>query len=60
MEELQGRRHTAATADDIDVARDVAATATAIARILQAALTIKKIHHNQLTDDSGMSSGCGE
>ena len=41
------------------LARDVAATTTAVARISQAALAIKNIFNNQLTDDGGMPSGCG-
>ena len=39
---MQGRRSAAAAAKDVDLAMDVAATATAVARILQAALAVKK------------------
>ena len=59
MDASQGRRRAAVAAEDVDLARDVAATTTAVARISQAALAIKNIFNNQLTDDGGMPSGCG-
>ena len=42
MDASQGRRRAAVAAEDVDLARDVAATTTAVARISQAALAIKK------------------
>ena len=59
MDALQGRRRAAVAVEDVDLVRDVAATTTAVARISQAALAIKNIFNNQLTDDGGMPSGCG-
>jgi hypothetical protein len=59
MDASQGRRRAAVAVEDVDLVRDVAATTTAVARISQAALAIKNIFNNQLTDDGGMPSGCG-
>ncbi len=43
MNALQGQRRAAVAVEDVDLARDVAATTTAAARISQAALAIKNI-----------------